>query len=104
MKQKKYTALYQFQKLSEQGGNCEKCGKYCDKLNVDHIFPQSLLVMWGLKEVVYEDAENLWLVCRACNVLKAYRFDFHNPKTIPLIEKYIDLLKKTYQTSLLPTN
>ena len=73
------------------------CTKFSDFLSVDHIFPASLLLMWGLKEEVSTDAENLQLVCRACAILKGAHFDFHNPKTIPLIEKYIKLLKDNYE-------
>lgn len=95
MKGKPQSPLYKLQNRENKLGKCRTCGKYAE-LTVDHIFPQSLLVQWGLTEYTYNDGENLELICRPCNVLKQGRFDFHNPKTIPLIEKYIGILKETY--------
>lgn len=95
MKAIKQSPLYQLQNRADKSGVCEMCRHY-DELTVDHIFPASLLVMWGLKEETWNDSENLQLICRKCQLLKNNRFDFHNPKTIPLIEKYIGALRRIY--------
>lgn len=96
MKGKQKSPLWELQNRETRTGVCEMC-KNIEELTVDHIFPASLLVMWGLKEYTYEDEENLQLLCKRCQVLKTCRFDFHNPKTIPLIEKYIGILKNNYK-------
>ena len=95
MKGKIKSPLWTLQNRENKFGNCQKCGEY-NELSVDHIFPQSLLSSWGLNEYITNDKENLELICKKCQILKLSRFDFHNPKTIPLIEKYIKILINTY--------
>lgn len=97
MRAKRKSPLYILQEREIKTGECEKCHEFAE-LTVDHIFPVSLLIMWGLKELSWEDGDNLWLICKKCQILKNSRFDFHNPKTIPLIEKYIKILKDNYLT------
>lgn len=99
----KKSPLWELQNRPEKKGNCDKCGEFAE-LSVEHIFPASLLMMWGLKEQTWLDGENLELLCKKCQILKLNRFDFHHPKTIPLIEKYIEMLKENYKKSTLQTN
>mgnify|MGYP002413518293 CR=1 FL=1 len=96
MSKKKKTPYYQFQLRAREGGKCEKCGLFSEKLSVDHIFPQSLLTKWGLVDEIYNDEDNYWLICRPCNILKSDAFDFHHPNTISLIERYINKIKEIY--------
>lgn len=98
MKANKQSPLYKLQNRENKFGECAKC-KELRELTVDHIFPASLLVMWGLNEYTWLDEENLELICRKCNILKKSRFDFHNPKTLPLIRKYMRILQDTYITN-----
>lgn len=95
MRGKLKSPLWELQNRDNKIGICEMC-KQETTLTVDHIFPSSLLVMWGLIEEISKDGENLQLICKACQILKNSRFDFHNPKTIPLIEKYIGILKTEF--------
>lgn len=92
----KKSQLWLHQEKASLGGECQKCKEICDKLTVDHLFPVSLLHKFGFKEEAYEDADNMELICRKCNTLKQDSFDFHNPKLIPLIEKYLNKLKEVY--------
>jgi len=93
MKPKRRSPLYELQNREDKNGICAMCKEY-NLLTVDHIFPASLLHVWGLKEYGWEDETNLQLICKKCQMLKGANFDFHNPKTIPLIEKYIEILKQ----------
>ena len=94
MKAKKKSPLWELQNRAEKQGKCAMCSNL-KELTVDHIFPASLLIAWGIPEYT-DDSENLQLICPACQILKKARFDFHNPKTIPLIEKYIGKIKEKY--------
>lgn len=92
MKGIKHSPLWELQNRQEKSGICAMC-KEKKELTVDHIFPVSLMMSLGLREEVYKDEYNLELLCRTCQLLKGNNFNFHNPKTIPLIEKYIQILK-----------
>lgn len=96
MKGLKYSPLRILQDRKDKIGVCMMC-KNLAELTVDHIFPASLMMSWGLREEVYKDGDNLELLCRPCQLLKGNNFNFHNPKTIPLIEKYIQVLKDRYK-------
>lgn len=85
--------LWELQNRENRVGECERCKKI-SHLTVDHIFPVSLLSQWGLTEDISWDKDNMQLICKKCQVLKRNNFDFHNPKTIYLIEKYINKIKK----------
>lgn len=85
MKNKKGTALNDFQKQAQLGGGCARCVETFDVLNVDHIIPAALVEMLGLRwEAGYQDAENLELLCRRCNIIKGSRLNFNHPMTFPL--------------------
>ena len=91
---KKNSVLHEWQLKSRVRGTCGDCGRETDMLNVDHIIPASFLVNIGLPEQRYEDNENFQLLCRLCNADKSNRFDLKNPKTVPLLKKYINLLEE----------
>ena len=94
MKAKKKSPLWELQHRPDKHGVCVMCKQH-RLLTVDHIFPASLLMTWGLQEYT-DEGENLQLICDACQILKKARFDFHNPRTIPLIERYLRILKEKY--------
>ena len=95
---KKHTKLHEWQqKANGLGGSCEKCGRKTDYLTVDHIVPVSFIEMLGLRNEAYEHDWNFQLLCRACNRLKGYYFDFTNPKTFPLLQKYVELTQEYYK-------
>lgn len=76
------------------GAVCRRsgCGKTTG-LTLDHIIPVQLITqMLGLlRAELYNDMENLEVLCRRCNTFKSGRLDFTNPKTKPLLLKYINL-------------
>jgi len=87
----KKTKLHELQQRVNNGdGVCLKC-KRTDHLTVDHIIPASLLLELGMDKIeMCNDEENFQILCRWCNRQKANRLDHLNPKTIPLLKKYID--------------
>ncbi len=98
MKSKPETALREAQKKAQNGGTCDKCQGSFPVLNVDHIVGVGLLSMIGVQtEGGLEDSENLELICRRCNVIKGNKLDFNNPKTFPLLRKYVDLSESLYK-------
>ena len=107
MKNKKKTKLYHWQQwLKNEGGKCAKCGR-TDHLTVDHIIPVSLLGTMQLpSDPAYEDSDNFQVLCRWCNSLKANQLDHLNPKTVPLLKKYVKEygeIHESYTGSLLPS-
>ena len=84
--------------IKERGNKCNVCGSeggiehHQDKLTLDHIIPKKMLLDMGLDEF-YDDEENLDIACSKCNGRKGSQLDFSNPKTIALLEKYMDLYK-----------
>ena len=94
-KGKKNSPLWELQNRETKTGECKMCHEYRE-LTVDHIFPASLLLAWNINHYSWEDRDNFQLICKKCQILKFNRFDFHNPKTIPLIEKYIAIVKDLY--------
>lgn len=90
MAQKAKTKLAEWQKRAFEGGTCEKCGWRVSKLSVDHIVPVFFLDSFDeTGEAKYEDENNFQLICYPCNQAKAGRFDRANPKTIPIMLKYL---------------
>ena len=75
--------------LIQNGGVCEKCTAAIN-LTLDHIVPQVLLYNLGFNNEVFFDDDNLQLLCKRCNLFKGARLDFTNPRTKPLLQKYID--------------
>lgn len=89
-KYKKRTKLYEWQqKVKNEKCECAKCGRK-DHLTVDHIIPTSLLGIMNLpSDPAHEDSDNFQILCRWCNTLKANQLDHLNPKTVPLLNKYV---------------
>ncbi len=81
--------------LKERSSTCVLC-KVSDpekKLTLDHIIPKKILLDMGLEEF-YNDEDNFDILCRECNSRKGSQLDFSNPKTIPLLEKYMKICKE----------
>jgi 5-methylcytosine-specific restriction endonuclease McrA len=76
-------------RIKRQGGQCSKCPSV-NNITVDHIIPRSFLVVLGFNDA-YKDLDNLQLLCKRCNSLKSNTLDYTNPKTLPLLNKYIDM-------------
>lgn len=87
MKTKKKTKLYDWQQKAKTA-QCEKCRSE-SYVTVDHIIPVSLLKELGSIDGCYEDEENFQFLCVLCNTQKANRLDHLNPKTVPLLKKYV---------------
>lgn len=92
MKTKKKSKLYEYQQIARDK-LCEKCGSDRN-VTVDHIIPQSLLEQLGCMDERYDDENNFQFLCSLCNVQKANRLDHLNPKTVPLLEKYVKIYKE----------
>lgn len=90
---REHSKLHQWQeRIKDEGTTC-RCGRRY-QLTVDHIIPVSLLIQLGLKEVGYDDEENFDIICRFCNTQKAGGLDHNNPKTLPLLKKYLALYER----------
>ena len=78
--------------IKDRDDKCQLCGIQGEevKLTLDHIIPKKMLLDMGLDEY-YDDEANLDVVCAKCNARKGSQLDFSNPKTIALLEKYMDL-------------
>ena len=96
MKTNKSTPLGKWQKQAATGGTCPQCSNTYPLLSVDHIVPHFMLEQLGLKDMAYDDEENLQILCRGCNGMKKGRLDMRNPKTFSLLEKYLALAKQRY--------
>ena len=72
----------------EAGVTCCKCNR-SNNLTLDHIIPKSILVDFGIDVERTYDEENLLIMCRACNQIKANHLDFSIPMTKYLLEKYM---------------
>ena len=95
-KAQKGTKLNDWQKLGKQGGICASCTGMQTYLTVEHIIPVHLLQQMGLIDLIYEDEENFELWCRGCNGIKGSRIDPLNPKSGPLMLKYVTEMIKRY--------
>ena len=80
--------------IKERGDQCNYCqaDSSKEKLTLDHIIPKKMLLDMGLDEF-YNDESNLEVLCSKCNGRKGSQLDFGNPKTIVLLQKYINLYK-----------
>lgn len=81
--------------IKRDGGVCKNCGSI-NELTIDHIVPISFLEMMGInRKYSYsfkKHGHNLQILCRKCNALKSYRFDWTDERTRPLIDWYLDNL------------
>jgi len=95
---KRGSALQELQKVAnENGGACAKCSKKTDYLTVDHIVPFSWVFDMGLRDISYDHDWNFQLLCRACNRLKAAKFDFTDPRTMINLKRYIQIAEEFYK-------
>lgn len=76
--------------LARNGGQCAKCPSV-KNLTIDHIIPQQLLHTLGLSEACKYYGENLQILCEPCNKLKGNELDYSNPRTVPLLEKFVEM-------------
>lgn len=90
MKIKKKTKLYEWQTKAKTA-QCEKCHSTY-RVTVDHIIPIDLIRQLGID--TYECEENFQFLCQLCNTSKSNRLDHLNPKTVPLLKKYIEEYEK----------
>jgi 5-methylcytosine-specific restriction endonuclease McrA len=94
MKANKRTLLWQRQERNKTvKQKCKECPRI-DFLTVDHIIPVFFLQQLGLDEEAVNDEENMEDLCVLCNRYKGGRIDMRNPKTIPLLKKYITKLER----------
>ncbi len=94
MKYRKRTKLAEWQEKVKTGEFKCACGKG-ENITVDHIIPRYFLESlyqdlpknrWTM---LYEDEENFQVMCSYCNSKKAHRLDIRNPKTMPLIKRFL---------------
>lgn len=99
MKTNKRTKLSKLQdKVNNGNGVCTKC-KRTDHLTVDHIIPVSFLIDIGMDKIeMCNDEENFQVLCRWCNRQKGAKLDHLNPKTVPLLKKYVGWYEKQLST------
>jgi 5-methylcytosine-specific restriction endonuclease McrA len=70
------------------------CGRQAE--TVDHIIPVQMLRLFLQEDAIWDDESNWQYMCRTCNQIKANQLDYRNPKTVPLLGKYLrDLERKT---------
>lgn len=80
--------------INRDGMRCSRCGR-CDYLTVDHIIPISLLENFGQnRDDTYRDWENLHILCKLCNAFKKNNLDFSDPRTKPLLVKYVNQISE----------
>lgn len=71
---------------------CTRCGS-CKNITKDHIIPQAMLRAMGITN---NDAINLQNLCFPCNQIKGSQLDPKNPRTLPLLNMYIDRWQAFY--------
>jgi len=53
----------------------------------------------GVREIeTYADPENLVILCKPCNSLKANRLDFSDPRTKNVLMRLLESFKHYYET------
>ena len=81
------------QAFIEQQGKCDRCSS-TQNLTIDHIVPRSLLLDMGFEPDGKDfDEDNLTCLCKRCNQFKSNHLDFSNPKTKPLLIKYVNKIE-----------
>ena len=80
------------QEFVENNPTCP-CGNHNEynRVSYDHIIPQFFLMDLGIDTKLWYDEENSQTLCNRCNNRKAHHLDFNNPKTKPLLLKYLEL-------------
>ena len=77
--------------LKKNGGHCAypRCGE-STHLTIDHIIPKIVLTSLGFVDAYKTDDDNLQILCKQHNSDKGNLLDYTNPKTLPLLKKYIN--------------
>jgi len=86
-KKRKTSALREHQQLASAKVWPCACGE--PATTVDHIIPVTLLMMLLQEDAVYDDKDNMQLMCRLCNAIKGSRLDHSDARTVPLLKKYV---------------
>jgi 5-methylcytosine-specific restriction endonuclease McrA len=83
--------------VKRDGCVCMKCHVLHDihLLTIDHIIPKAILFTLNLLD--YPGRDNLELLCKECNTRKASQLDFTNPRTIPMLRKFLDMYEGKYE-------
>lgn len=87
MKTRKDTPLY----AAQQKARFETCKCGIKGCTVDHVIPVFLMLQLACFDEANHDTDNFEFVCRLCGSTKAARLDHTNPKTLPLLKKYVAL-------------
>lgn len=73
-----------------EGGVCPKCSVEVKRLTVDHIVPVNIIAsLDNAVEIATNDEDNFQFLCELCNRAKSGSLDMRNPRTAPLLQKYI---------------
>jgi hypothetical protein len=81
--------------LATQGHNvCRVCNLETDPrmFTIDHLIPVKILEDLGLLDMLW-DEDNLGILCTKCNAKKGMTLDFVDPRTVPLLEKFLQIYK-----------
>lgn len=79
--------------IKKRNSGCERCGSK-DDLTVDHIIPLSILKSLHLP--IKSEQRNLQVLCGKCNKMKKNFLDTKHPKTLPLLEHYVNEYKHRF--------
>ena len=76
--------------IARDGAKCRRCSE-TRFLSIEHIVPEWILKqLFASLEELYNDFDNLEILCRFCNQIKNGQLDFSNPKTKIILLKYIN--------------
>ena len=104
MKKKKATKLYELQEACKKGlVSCRKCGGTRFP-TVDHIVPVNILQQFALTqediyELLYNDSDNMEILCAYCNTEKGAKVDLRNPVTYMVLRRAIDKAETQWKSS-----
>ena len=107
MKKKKATKLYELQqncKDTTLNLSCKKCGGK-NNLTVDHIVPVAMLQQFAIIaeetfELLYNDEENMQILCAHCNYEKRANLDLRNQVTYSVLRRAIDKAETQWKSSI----
>ena len=90
-------------RLKRNGGYCAhpKCSETKD-LTADHIIPKQFLETLGFDEFARIDEDNLQILCKRHNNEKGNRLDYTNPRTLPLLKKYVNMWIEKHSDFFIP--
>lgn len=90
-------------RLQRNGGQCQhpRCTTTLN-LTVDHIIPRQLLKCFGMEHFADTDEDNFQVMCKKHNVEKANQLDYTNPKTLPLLKKYVNIWIEKHSDYFIP--